>query len=148
MAYTEEQKTSILNTICENIESGLSLRKALLLDNMPDATTFYAWIDEDEEKSKQYARATQLRAELIFEDILYIADDTSRDTKTVDLDGVKIEQVNHEVINRSRLRVDARKWMLSKMMPKKYGDKLDVTSKGDKIQTQQIVGMVVKDGGN
>ena len=60
------------------------------------------------------------RSEAMFEDILEIADDTSRDT----IDTENGEKANSEWISRSRLRVDARKWMLSKMMPKKYGDKI------------------------
>ena len=47
-------------------------------------------------------------------------------------------RINHDVIQRDRLRVDARKWMLGKMQPKKYGDKLDVTSDGEKISTTII----------
>ncbi len=133
MAYTDKQKTSIINTVCDNIEKGLSLRKALLLDGMPNRNTFYEWIDNDETKLNQYARATEIRADLIFEDILHIADDTSKDHQTVDLDGVEITSVNNEVIQRSRLRVDSRKWILSKMQPKKYGDKLDVTSGNEKL---------------
>lgn len=137
MAYSQEDKDNLINTICENIESGLSLRKALLIEGMPNRNTFYEWIDTDKEKANQYARATQIRADLIFEDILYIADDTSRDTQTVDLDGVQVKQINHEVINRSRLRVDARKWMLSKMMPKKYGDKLELDVKESPMSPEE-----------
>lgn len=143
MAYSPEEKQNILNVVCEKIEQGLSLRKALLFDGMPNRNTFYEWIDADEKKANQYARACEYRADLIFEDILHIADDTSKDVQTVDLDGIKITNVNHEVINRSRLRVDARKWMLSKMMPKKYGDKLDVTS-GNKPISNEIKVDIVK----
>jgi hypothetical protein len=47
------------------------------------------------------------------------------------------EQINHNVIQRNKLQIDARKWMLGKMQPKKYGDKLDVTTDGDKLQNTQ-----------
>jgi len=124
MAYSEEDKKRIIDDICESISNGLSLRKSLLRDGMPKRNTFFEWIDADVNKSNQYARACEERAELIFEDILHIADDTTKDTKTVDIGGVEIEQINHDAIQRSRLKVDARKWMLSKMMPKKYGERM------------------------
>ena len=135
MAYSIEEKQNIINRICEHIsENKASLRDALLLDDMPNSESFYRWINEDEEKSKQYARACEERAEGIFEDILTIADESSSDRKTL---GDK-EVVDGEVVQRSRLRIDARKWMLSKMQPKKYGDKIDVTTNGKDISNQPL----------
>ena len=45
--------------------------------------------------------------------------------------------INH--VHRDKLRTDVRKWMLSKMVPKKYGDKLDLTSEGEKIEVAPII---------
>lgn len=122
MAYSpeeiEEKFSDILNLISQD---GLSLRDALMQGNMPSSQTFYKWIDEDEEKSKRYARACEGRAESIFEEILDIADESHSDKKVLD-DGREV--TDSEVVQRSRLRVDARKWVLSKMNPKKYGDKV------------------------
>ena len=133
MAYSEENKLIAFNTIIENIsENCMSLRNALLQDGMPSSKTFYIWLDEDEDKVKQYARACEIRADKIFDDILDIADDTSRDKRVTEAG----EVTDNEVIQRSRLRVDARKWYLSKLSPKKYGDKLDVTTDGEKINSQ------------
>lgn len=132
--YTEIEKQNIFDEICEIIINGKSLRYALNhLSNGKHihATDFFRWLREDENKGKQYARATEERAELIFEDIFDIADDSSNDFIEVD----NIQKVNSEHIQRSRLRVDARKWALSKMMPKKYGDKLDITSDGEKLKS-------------
>lgn len=72
-----------------------------------------------------YARAREARADKLAEDILTISDDGANDTM-VDEHGKKV--VNQDVIQRSRLRVDSRKWLASKMLPKKYGEKLDVTA--------------------
>jgi hypothetical protein len=61
---------------------------------------------------------------------LDIADDSSNDVTEFDLgDGVITQKVNSEVVQRSRLRVDARKWMLGKMNPKKYGERLELDNK-------------------
>lgn len=75
--------------------------------------------------SDQYARARVRQADKFAEDILSIADDASRDI-IVGEDGT--ERIDHEAIARSRLRVDARKWLAAKMAPKKCGEKLAVTT--------------------
>jgi len=131
MAYSEVEKTRAFTIICSRIEMGEALRNVLKGENMPSPATFYLWLDSDEIKLKQYARATELRAEAIFEDMLDIADETSNDTIFSETG----EKPNSEWINRSRLRVDTRKWIVSKLNPKKYGDKLDLdhTSKGEAI---------------
>lgn len=74
--------------------------------------------------SDVYARTREARADKLFEDLLKIADYGLNDTY-IDEDGK--EHTDHDVIARSRLRVDTRKWMISKMLPKKYGDKLELS---------------------
>ena len=124
MAYSKEQIEKTFTEICRQIaEEGLSLRAVLRSEDMPNSETFYKWLDADEKKSKQYTRATTSRAEEIFEDILVIADDQENDVYK-DADGV--DQTNHNVINRAKIRIDSRKWMLGKMNPKKYSDKIQV----------------------
>ena len=105
------------------IEDGEAIRTILQEKDMPNTETFYKWLDDDKDKTKQYARACEFRADNIFEDILVISDNQEHDVYTDD-DGK--EQVNHNVIQRARLRVDSRKWMLGKMNPKKYGEKIDL----------------------
>lgn len=73
---------------------------------------------------EMYARAREVRADKLAEDILTIADDCSNDFYTDDGN----LRIDHDAIARSRLRVDARKWLASKMFPRKYGDKLDVSA--------------------
>jgi len=87
--------------------------------------TFLLWVSQDEELADQYARARSLGCDAMAEDILLIADDNGKDTY-VSEDGV--EQTDHDVIARARLRVDTRKWLLSKLHPKKYGDKMDLNA--------------------
>ena len=121
--------------IIKHIEEGNSLRSALREPNTPSSETFYKWLDSDELKAKRYARACEKRADSIFEDILDIADESENDTVEINKDGVVETYVNHENIQRAKLRVDARKWMLGKMNPKKYSDKssLDLTTNGESI---------------
>ena len=121
MAYSETEKENIFNDICTAIaEEGISLRKALARHKL-SSQTFYVWIDEDEtlNKSKQYTRATEMRADILFDETIDISDATEDDIITDD-EGNQI--TNHNVIQRDRLRVDTRKWAAGKLRPKKYGD--------------------------
>lgn len=131
MAYTEEEKEKILNDVFRIIEDGKSLRKALKEVNI-SSSTFFIWIDEDEEKSKQYARAIELRAEFYEDEMMDIVDSTEADVHKDDNGNVKIDG---NVVQRARLQYDARKWLMGKLNPKKYGDSVDLTSKGKRIDT-------------
>lgn len=137
MAYNQKDIENIFNYVCKEIEKGKALRNVLKDDNMPSTSTFYEWLDIYPEKAKQYARATEVRAEAIFDDILSIADENANDTYVNDQG---IEVTNNDVIQRSRLRIDARKWVLAKLNPKKFGEKLDVTSDNKPISTPPIFG--------
>lgn len=129
MAYSKNQIDKLFKRIVTNIViEKASLRSTLALKDMPSNETFYKWLQDDKNKTKQYARACTLRADAIFDEMLDIADDGTNDYMT-NKHGEKT--LNNEHIQRSKLRIDARKWSLSKMNPKKYGDKLDVTT-GDK----------------
>jgi len=94
---------------------------------MPPHSTFLEWVAKDPAFADQYARAREANVEVHVDEIIDIADDKSSDTIT---DAEGNERPNTEWIQRSRLRVDARKWVASKQLPKKYGDKLDVNHAG------------------
>ena len=144
--WTVEKKEIAVKEILLEIMKGRSLTSILKTDergNLPSKVTFFEWLKEDEELTNQYARATEVRADIIFDDILAIADENTNDT-SINENGIEV--VNNDVIQRSRLRIDARKWVLSKLNPKKFGDKTDVTSGGEKIQTtpQEVKITIVK----
>lgn len=107
--YTEE----LANKICKLIEEGNSLKKIGEMDGMPTRATIHNWLLDEDKKSffDNYEKAVNIRTENMFDELNEIAD-----------------TVLPEETNKARLRVDTRKWYLSKVMPKKYGDKLDVTS--------------------
>ena len=107
--------------ICARMGEGESLRSICRDDAMPSLSTVFRWLAGDKEFQEQYARAMDARATLLAEEILEIADDGRNDTYR-DEDGH--EAVSHDVIARSRLRVDSRKWLAARMSPKKYGDKV------------------------
>lgn len=121
-------------TICTRLAEGESLRKICADDTMPSKATVMCWLfepiedgDSKLEFRTQYDRARQAQAELMADEIVDIADDTSGDVTTHEDGG---ETVNHDHIARSRLRVDSRKWKVSKLLPKVYGDRLQHTGEG------------------
>ena len=123
MAYSKKQIETIFKEICRQMsEEGKSLRKVLLQEGMPESHTFYKWIDNDEAKLLQYVRACNKRADVIFEEIITIADTTQTGItkKITEKGGVEITE--GDMIQHRRLQVDARKWVVSKMNPKKYGE--------------------------
>lgn len=118
--------------ICSKLAEGISLREICRAEDMPNASTVHAWVLNDVNGfSKQYETARSIQAENLFDEILDIADDGTNDwTTRQNYDGSTSEALNAEHVQRSRLRIDARKWYLSKVLPKKYGDKVSAEVTG------------------
>ena len=113
------------------LEKGDSLSDVLKQNkDYPSRPTFYKYMKGEDDRFNKYARATKMRADFLFDQILEIADKQDKDVE-ISKDGIEV--VNHNLVNRNRLQIDSRKWVLSKMNPKKYGEKLDVTSDGESI---------------
>lgn len=119
--YSQE----LVSLMCSRIAAGESVRQITSDPDMPAMATFFRWLNEKPDFKEQYAIAKELGAEALFADLLAIADDGTNDwMEKKGKDGKAIGyQVNGEAIGRSRLRVDTRKWYLSKVLPKLYGDK-------------------------
>lgn len=113
--------------ICERLADGESLRAICRDEAMPGRSTVMRWLVENEAFRDLYAQARVLQADAVAEDTIDIADFGANDTYT-DSDGNK--RTDYDVIQRSKLRVDARKWYASKLNPRKYGDKLQHTGEG------------------
>lgn len=112
--------------IIERIESGQSVRFIGSEDDFPCADTIHSWIKKYPEFTERYARAKTHYADSMFEEILEIADDGRNDWMEREGRQGSYIALNEEAIARARLRVDTRKWMLAKLAPKKYGDKIEV----------------------
>lgn len=126
--YTQE----LADKICERISSGESLRGICRDEDMPSCSTVFRWLLDEEKKKfwEQYEKSRNVQAEIMFEELLEIADDGTNDWMEKERDGNTSYFINGEAVSRSRLRVDTRKWFLSKVLPKKFGEKIDVTSDG------------------
>lgn len=123
--YTEELATAICTEIATTTDSLRTICKRLDIS----VATVLNWLKDESNPSflAQYARAKEEQAELLVEQILEIADYTEKDTVYTEFG----EKADKEWINRSRLRVDARKWLASKLLPKKYGDRTDINLSGN-----------------
>lgn len=145
MAYSDKRRETVFNKIITEIaDIGTPLRTILKRKGMPSSSTFFIWLNEDDELSKRYARAKEVQAEALADEIIEIADDGSNDYMTIVKGDKEYNVENKEVTNRSRLRVDARKWLLSKTLPKKYGDRIDITTDGEKVGGS--IPLVLEDG--
>lgn len=91
----------------------------------PNPNTIYEWRIKNAIFGEKYALAKGVQADLLVDELLEIADDSDKDTiKKINNHGEEYEVCNSEWVNRSRLRVDTRKWIASKLAPKFYGEKL------------------------
>lgn len=122
----------LASTICKRIALGNSLRSVCRADDMPDMSTIYDWFKSEPEFTKQYEKACEDRVEAQYEDLNEINNEAIQYAKTED----KNVQA---VMTAYKLKADNMKWSMSKMKPKKYGDKLDVVSDGEKLQTGVII---------
>ncbi len=106
--YTPEIGTEIMGRIAE----GMSLKRTCEPAHLPCIATVYTWFKTQAGFLEAYMRAKEDAADAMAEEILDIADDTLED------------------VQRSRLKVDARKWIAAKLKPKKYGDRIHTEHSG------------------
>lgn len=121
--YTQE----LADELCEYLAMGESLRTACGHEGMPAIRTVFNWMHKNDSFMQQYARAKQESADAMAEEILDISD------KAEDVIKHGAEKKSGAYAQTQRLRVDTRKWLMSKMKPKKYGEKVDVTSGGQPL---------------
>lgn len=116
--YTQE----IADKICNHLSEGNSLRSISQIEGMPSVEAVRLWLRTNEDFLAQYMRAREEQADHYADEIIGISD-TEEDPQ------------------KARVRIDARKWVASKLKPKKYGDKMDIdhTSQGEKIMPTIIL---------
>ncbi len=124
----------LFEAILAQVAEGRSVSSVLEPEGMPHRSTFHDYVANTEGAADKYARACEERETRMFEQIEQIADDARNDFMEVARkDGSKDVVFDREHVERSKLRIEARKWMLGKMRPKKYGDKLDVEHGGSLV---------------
>lgn len=139
MARPTDYTKELIDRICDELSDGVSLRTICLEEEMPDKSTVFRWLRENKEFQDQYARAKQESADAMAEEILDISDNGVNDWMERNYGDTSVWVTNGESLQRSKLRVDTRKWLMAKMKPKKYGEKMDVTSDGKAIKGNSII---------
>jgi hypothetical protein len=117
-ATPKAEKQQKITEVLSNMRNGKSLRQSAIKANIAKQT-FLDWVDKDPELSGQYAHARAAMIDKIADDIMTIADE--------ELVATGEGRVDSAMVQKQRLRVDTRKWLLSKLAPKKYGDKLELS---------------------
>jgi hypothetical protein len=127
LAYTERE---IWPTILERISGGQSLMGAVKAMGIPYATAKYH-LRKNEALKKEYYSAIEERGDYLADELV----DLSDEMPPADLDPALI----NAWVNRQRLRIDARKWTASKLRPKMWGDKIDVSVTHTQISITQAL---------
>lgn len=123
----DPDRRKIAEQIFAGMRSGLSAHKACAAVGVLQST-FNHWLNDDAELSADYARARDDLIEKLASEIISIAD---QDVGTTDNGATDSGAVQDK-----RVRIDARKWALSKMAPKKYGDRIEIA--GDKTAPLKV----------
>ena len=113
----------LANVICERIADGESLRSVCRDKKMPSRDAVYSRLITHPDFADQYARACEIRADYVFDEMFEIADTPQLGVKTVIKPDGSVETTEGDMIEHRRLRIDARKWALARMSPRKYGDR-------------------------
>jgi len=125
--------------ICEKVAThSIGIRRLCkLYPELPDVDTIYVWRYKHPEFAEQYALAKLKQADLLAEEVIDIADDGTNDwMEKFGDEGENLGyQLNGEHFQRSRLRIDTRKWLAAKLLPKQYGSSLTV----DKNKSQSAI---------
>jgi hypothetical protein len=126
MARPTDYRADLAEAICARLAEGMTLSEVCRAGDMPAEAVVRAWVAGDVEGfAARYGRAREAQAEHLADEILEIADDASNDwmaRKAAAGGAGGTAVVDREHISRSRLRIDARKWLLAKLAPGKYGE--------------------------
>ncbi len=133
--YTKE----LADEICAKISVGASLSEICRQDHMPHATAVRGWVIKDREGfAQRYGDACLQRAWYWAEEMVEIADDGSNDYIERHTKDGSVIVLDNEHVQRSRLRLDTRKWLLSKLIPKTYGEKTTLEHQGPDGKAIQV----------
>jgi hypothetical protein len=90
---------------------------------LPKPTTIYGWLLDNEDFAKMYAQAKEHQVQALADQIIEIADKARiGKVEIIDHKGKKKVRTG-DMVQRAHLQIDARKWILAKLVPHKYGDK-------------------------
>lgn len=124
-AYTEE----IAIQICERIATSSDGLRKICRSLQIARSSVYLWLKQREEFSDQYARAREFQCQALADEIIEISDTPKRGVIVTDTPKGRIVK-RADMIEYRKLQIDGRKWVLAKLMPKKYGERRELTGAG------------------
>jgi hypothetical protein len=125
--YTDK----LADEICARLILPRSLRSISRDADMPDGSTMMRWLGKHAYFREQYARARVVQADALFDESIDIADDGTNDfVERQRKDGSMEMAFDKDHVQRSKLRIETRRWMAGKLNPKKYGEKVEVETTG------------------
>lgn len=137
----------VAELICEKIStSSLGLKRLhnQFPDQIPAPSMIMRWLIEHEEFREQYRLAREVQMQFLEDELLEIADDSSKDTEIyTSQSGLEYEKENKEFVNRSKLRIHTRMWLMGKIKPKVYGKQAEAEKPKE---SNEIVIKVLRDG--
>lgn len=140
MSRTPSEIENLFKKILQSIEEGTPLRRIVGTPGQLSRRKFYDLIKESEPMRERYARAKELAAEALYDEMLEIARTPIEATETTNTpQGVIVKTA--DALGHRRLLIDTIKWRLGKERPEKYGDKLDVTSGNKPLAVPAVIGM-------
>lgn len=144
----EYDRTATMEYVCELIACGKSLLSICKLEGMPTYAAIMKWLNADSELVEMYERAHLAQAGYLAEETIELADNCRLGQKRTVKDG-EVEVVTADMVERTRLQIDARKWYAAKLNPRKYGDRLQ-TDVNVQVETheerlQRLTGRAVID---
>ena len=126
--YTKE----LGERICEYISNGMTLRQVAAQADTPCIEVIFRWIRLHEEFSQRYAQATEDRTEAQVIELNEVASQAIQEAKSAD------PKSSNAIVQAYKLKADNLKWIMARMKPKKYGDKIDFSSDGKPISVNLI----------
>jgi len=111
--------------IVGQVSSGKALSTVLRQDNMPTWVGFHAMVAQDAKLATAYEKAVQDRADRLADEILQLSDEPMPEHLEGAMASAWVQQ--------KRMQVDARKWIASKLKPRTYGDRIDMTVRDERI---------------
>jgi hypothetical protein len=123
----------LFDSICKAIATSPRGLQAICKKHDISSVQFYEWIKNDAELANKYAHAREQQADLLADEILEIADNIENDNKGIN---------GSNAVQRDRLRIDSRKFLAAKLKPKKYSERIDITSDGEAIKPIDLSSIV------
>lgn len=156
-------RAAVMKAVCERVAHGELVKFAAIAEGTT-AKSIREWALDEDALGALYARARESQAHALAEQALEIADGEDALTQmyedAIEKEDERLKEANNKsrypviaalranLLNRDRMRMDARKWLTSKIAPRLYGEKLEVAGPGGGPLTVNVTHRVVRASGN